>query len=317
VPKQTKEEAFRAAEENRSLMLMRLFDEADAGMRGAMTFARKLEKCGEEVPLNCIGCGERRIGRTRCDQRWCPVCQRALATRTAMRYEQISEACQWPLVLTLTHKHSAISTLGPKELRRAFTKLRRLRWWKARVKGGVAAFELTDSGNGWHTHIHALIDCQWLAVSTGAPAVGESAEKIRARAKRSAKEVAEQWSLCVGRVGGVHVRRARGGRANLVEVVREVLKYAVKGSDLASLPTPLSPVIQAMAGSRLVVSWGSFYRHAACKRSKPAPAMCKCGCNDWVLEKQIDAVIARANPRRGRAMVTFPKPDSPTDPRGS
>lgn len=285
-------------------MLLRLYDEADQGFAGARTFAKKLESCGEEVPLNCIGCGERRIGRTRCDQRWCPMCQRALATRTSMRYEGIAADCQWPLVVTFTHKHSAISTLGPKELRRAFTKLRRLRWWRARVKGGVAAFELTDDGNGWHTHIHALIDCQWLAVTTGAPPPGESAEKIRARAKRSAKEVSEQWSLCVGRVGGVHVRRARGGRANLPDVCREVLKYAVKGSDLAELVTPISPVIRAMVGSRLVVSWGSFYRHPAAKRQKPPPAMCKCGCSDWMLEKLADNIVQRLGCRaRGRTMV--------------
>jgi hypothetical protein len=282
------------------LLLMRLYDE------GAMTFATKLEKCGEEIPLNCVGCGKRRVGRSRCDQRWCPVCQRALATRTSLRYAAIAEECAWPTMVTLTHKHSAISTVPIKQLRRAFVKLRRLRWWKKRVKGGVAAFELTDTGNGWHTHIHCLIDCQWLAVTEGAPAVGSTKESIRAKGKRSAREVAEQWSLCLGRPGGVQVRRVRGGPTAMNDATKEVLKYAVKGSDLAELPTPVTPVIRSMVGSRLVVSWGSFYRHSAVKRTKPAPAMCGCGCSDWVLEKQIDDIIRRANPHRGaRKMVTF------------
>lgn len=276
---ESRKAAIAKAADARTLLLLRLYDE------GAMTFARKLEQCGEEVPLTCTGCGNNRIGRTRCDQRWCPVCQRALATRTSLRYAQIAEECDWPLMLTLTHKHSCMQTLTPKELRRAFTKLRRLRWWKSRVRGGVAAFELTDTGNGWHTHIHALIDCRWLAVTEGAPRPRAPKEEILAKAKRSAREVAEQWSLCCGRAGGVHVRRVKGGPAGMSEAVREVLKYAVKGTDLAEIPTPVTPVIRSMVGSRLVVSWGSFYRHPSCKRTKPAPAMCKCGCSDWMLEQ--------------------------------
>lgn len=216
-----------------------------------------------------------------------------------MRYEAIAAECAWPTMLTLTTTHSAISQLGPKEIRRAFTKLRRLRWWKARVKGGVAAIELTDNGNGWHTHVHALIDCQWLGVTTGAPAPGESAERIRARGKRSSKEVAEQWSLCVGRPGAAHVRRVRGGAAKIRDACSEVLKYAVKGTDLVKMKGAVAPVIRSMAGCRLVVSWGSFYRHTACKREKPAPAMCKCGCSDWMLEKLVDHLVMqiRSKPR--------------------
>lgn len=283
--------ALEKADNARSLLLMRLYDE------GAMKFANKLEKCGEEIPLTCTGCGERRVGRSRCDQRWCPMCQRALATRTAMRYEQIAADCKWPLVLTLTHRHHCGSTLTPKQLASAFRKLRRLAWWKKRVTGGVAAFEMTDNGNGWHTHIHALIDCRWLAVTEGAPGPGATAESIRAKSKRSTKELAEQWSLCLGREGGVHVRRGRGGRANLREIVSEVLKYAVKGSDLAEMNGPVAPVIRSMAGNRLVVSWGSFYRHKAVKREKCPPAMCKCGSCDWMLERQVDAIVRKLGVR--------------------
>jgi len=281
VSKETGDCARAAAEQARQQLLQKLYDE------GAISLYNKLNKCGEAVPLNCTECGEPRVGRSRCDQRWCPFCQRALAARTSLRYEKIASECSWPTVISLTTTHSVISQLGPKQLRRAFTKLRRLRWWKNRVKGGVAAFELTDNGNGWHTHVHALIDCQWLAVDEGAPPVGATKEAIRAKGKRSAKELSEQWSLCVGRPGSVHVRRVRGGVENMRKACAEVLKYAVKGTDLAAMKGDAAPVIREMAGSRLVVSWGTFYRHPAIKRQKPAPAMCKCGCDSWRIDLSI------------------------------
>lgn len=276
---------YSEAEKLRQILHDRLYDE------GAITLANKIAKCGEEVPLNCTGCGRRRVGRTRCDQRWCPVCQRALAARTSLRYAAIAQECQWPLVCTFTTTHTKDSFLSPKEIRRAFTKLRRLRWWKAAVKGGVAAFELTDTGKGWHTHVHALLDCRWLSVRETPPAAHATAEAKRAKAKRSLREVSQQWTLCTGRKATVHARRGRGGSAQIGSIAQEVLKYAVKGSDLVAMKGPVAPVIRSMAGSRLVVSWGNFYRHEAVKRPKPAPAMCQCGCSDWMLERQVDALV--------------------------
>ena len=72
---------------------------------------------------------------------------------------------------------------------------------------------------------------------------------------------------------------------------REVLKYALKGTDLVKAKQQIAPVIRSMTGSRLVCSWGTFYRHKSVKRPKPAPAMCKCGCNDWMLEKSVDIIV--------------------------
>lgn len=248
------------------------------------------------MPLCCTGCGSSRVGRTRCDLRWCPACQRHLAAQTSIRYAEIAADCQWPTVLTLTAKHSIGSYMTIRDMRRAFTRLKRLRWWKACVKGGVAAFEMTRGKNGLHVHVHALLDCKWLSVTCTAPRVGATKHEWQSKCKRSASEVAQQWSLCCRRPGGVHVRRMRG--KCIADATKEVLKYAIKGSDLVTMPGQVAPIIRSMTGSRLVSSWGSFYRHPGVKRKKPAPAMCKCGCNDWMLERVVDAIVRKTHKRR-------------------
>jgi hypothetical protein len=286
----TREEARKSAEKHRQQLIDRLDDE------GAYNLARKLERCGEVVPLNCTGCGRSRTGRTRCDLRWCPVCQRHLAAQTSIRYSAIAEDCDWPNVVTFTAQHSIGSWMTIRDMRRAFTKLRRLRWWKAKVKGGVAAFEMTLGKNGMHVHIHALIDCKWLSVTETAPKVGATKDEWRRKGKRSRMEVSQQWSLCCGRPADVHVRRMRG--KNISDATKEVLKYAVKGSDLVSQKGQIAPIIRSMTGSRLVSSWGTFYRHPSVKRQKPAPAMCQCGCSDWMLEQTVDSIVNRIKRHR-------------------
>jgi len=275
----------------RAKLLERLEDE------GAMNLAAKLEKCGEEIPLCCTGCGTSRVGRVRCDQRWCPVCQFAIATQVSMRYERIAAAAnaRWMSMVTFTSQHSLGSYMTPRETMSAFRRLRRLRWWKKRVAGGVASCEISKGHNGWHVHIHALIDCEWLSVTENAPGRTASKEQFKAKGKKARKELSEQWSLCCKRPGDVWVRRASG---KLEEICREVLKYSVKGTDLVEFKGQVSPVIRSMTGTRLVVGWGSWYRHKAIKRQEKPPAMCKCGCSDWMMEKTVDWIVRGCKPRR-------------------
>lgn len=222
---------------------------------------------------------------TRCDLKWCPSCQRALAARTAQRYVALAADMQWPLVTTWTVQHTEADPVTLiRDVRRAHTRMRRLRWWRGAVRGGVVAYEITRGEHGWHPHGHALVDCRWLAVRTTAPPVGATREDWAARGKASATELAEQWSLCLRRRGSVRIRRAWTGDGGIDGAVREILKYSVKGSDLLEMAgsAPIGPLIDVLSRTRLVASWGTLYRHTSLKRTRAEPAMCRCGCTEWL-----------------------------------
>lgn len=264
----------------REKLIARLRDE------GRNDLAARLSKCGQPLRLMCPDCYRPRDVLTRCDLKWCPSCQRALAARAAARFTAIAKDCQWPLFATWTVQHSRDDPPSLiREVRRGHTKLRRLQWWRRCVRGGVVAFEVTKGDHGWHPHAHSLIDCRWLHVSESAPRIGATREEWAAKGKRAAKECGEQWSLCVERRGGVKVRRcwsdASGGIGG---AVAEVLKYSVKGSDLVTMADDIGPLIDVLDRTRLLASWGTFYRHPAIKRARSAPAMCACGCSNWLPE---------------------------------
>jgi hypothetical protein len=136
-----------------------------------------------------------------------------------------------------------------------------------------------------------------LSVTVTPPAFHASDEEKKRKGKQSRIELSQQWSLCTNRKGDVWCKR----EADVEKLVREQLKYNVKGSDLADkrkMVGPIAPVIRSMTGCRLLSSFGTFYRHPAIKRTKPAPAMCKCGCNSWALDMNIETRIKAKCGRR-------------------
>ena len=268
---------------------------------GRADLVSRLNKCGNPLRLRCADCHLLRDVFTRCDLKWCPSCQRAIAARNAARYAKIAAAAQWPLFVTFTCQHSITDSVDLlRTVRRSHTKLRRLRWWKSAVKGGVVSYEVTNTnGNGWHPHGHALIDCRWLSVRESSPAVGATREQWKAKGRRATAEVAQQWSLCLGRRGTVHVRRVYSGEdGGIGAAVAEVLKYSVKGTDLVKVDSPIGPLIDTLDRTRLLCSWGSFYRHSAVKRERCAPSMCQCGSCSWLPEEVLDKRLRNELSRR-------------------
>lgn len=201
--------------------------------------------------------------------------------------------------MNLTTKHKAGNALTLRDTRRAFKRFRKLKWFRDKVKGGVAAFEIsqTTKRNGIHVHVHCIIDCKWLSVTTTQPPYHASAEQKAKRYEQCRKELNEQWSLATGRRGEVWVKR----EADVEKLCKEQLKYNVKGSDLAQkkkVKGPVAPIIRSMTGVRMIVGFGSFYRHPSIKRTKPVPKACSCGCQDWMLEKTVDSVVRKIKKRR-------------------
>jgi plasmid rolling circle replication initiator protein Rep len=162
----------------------------------------------------------------------------------------------WPLFVTLTVQNVPDAGIPfVRKLRRDFGKLRQRKLWKSNVAGGVAAIEVTNKGHGWHPHLHALIDCKWLALRTPPPQPGSSGAELKNRCRNAKREFTELWKLCTREKHGVSwVQRCSGQCA-----VSEVLKYSVKGSDLLDSPQPVGPLIHQLRATRLTTSFGNLF----------------------------------------------------------
>ena len=274
----------------RARLLERLQEEDSA-------HAARLEKCGKTFNLICTNCGTVRPAFTRCDIKWCPSCAPALVTRTVRRYEAALTRMQWPLFVTLTTTNFRTGPDCIRAVRRAFGKLRRLRWFRRVVAGGIAAVEVTNRGKGWHPHVHALLDCRWLAVTVPAPPPAATKDIVSRRGKSACAEVAAQWTLCMGgRRSACKVRRvyARDG-GDIRPALAEVLKYSVTADTLLDIEEPLSPLLDVMTATRLVTSWGNCYRLGTTRDKRSGCPCDKCHSMDaWMPECVVEADIRRS-----------------------
>jgi hypothetical protein len=265
---------------------------------GRFDLSAPLHECGDPFELVCCGCAKGIAVVKQCRKRWCPSCARIISLERIDRYQQSIDAMQWPLLVTLTMPHT-IETSCPsdvRKLRRALGKLRRLRWFKRAVKGGITSIEVTGGENGWHPHAHMLLDCRWLSVYGEEPRKPMSRDAIKRAFKVARNEVAEQWALCIQTSARVQVAISRARP----DVAREVLKYAVKPSELAESPLPLAPLIDILRVSRLVSAFGSVRecRLEGLKRqlSEEEPTkVCECGCSTWMPDFVVDRMLDRGD----------------------
>lgn len=262
--------ALERARRQRSAIHSRLIDEGEDELAGL------IDKCGKPLHLICETCGLRREVETKCKQKWCPVCVRAIATRRSLKFAAGAAAMKWPLFLTLTVTNIPDPGIPfVRKLRRDFGRLRHRKLWKQNVIGGVAAIEVTNKGKGWHPHLHALIDCRWLALKTPRPQAGENRDHVRSKCRKAKREFTDLWKRVTKEKHGVcWIQRTTGE-----ECAREVLKYSVKGSDLTECSDPIGPLIHQLRATRLVTSFGSLFgKLRVSLQHEHQPLVCdKCG----------------------------------------
>lgn len=279
--------ALTRAREHRAMILLKLEAEGESELCAA------LSKCGQELILVCTSCGHHHPVETKCKQKWCPVCVRQIATKRSLKFTAAAVAMEWPLFVTLTVQNVPNPDVQfIRSLRRSFGKLRHRRIWKKTVRGGVASIEVTNKGKGWHPHLHALIDCRWLAIKTPRPQAGESRDSVRQKCRAASREFTKAWKAASKDKHGVHwIQRTTGAQC-----AREVLKYSIKGSDLAESPEPIGPIIHQLRATRLTTSFGTLFgklRHvdqtAASKITCP-----ECGqIPEWIPLETVDRLSHR------------------------
>lgn len=301
-------ESWEKARALRAKLLERLDQEE------ADDLTKNFRKCGETFGLTCCSCGEVHDCERRCSKKWCPMCVRKLATKRAEKFRAAVAAMKWPLFVTLTMRNVEDLTFDAvRKLRRAFGKLRQRKLWKAHVLGGAASIEVTNIGNGWHPHLHAILDCEWLAWKTPKPKASDSRDRKLKLCEKAASELERVWSKCLGQAqSSIKVKRTNGD-----DVVQEVLKYSVKGSDLVESAEPVAPIIRCLEATRLVTTFGTLFGKARLKAesSERPPLMCKCGASGMFLPEEVVARMARLEgPKDVRHRSTRRKGDAPHQP---
>jgi len=258
---------------------------------GMLEEAQKLESCHSRyVVAICNDCGTVKKFPNRCDQGHCPECQAHLAHERVKQVEWWTQGLKQPKHVVLTLRNISCLTRGHlAEARSYLTALRRSAfatkttyWWQDRTtlkitrckklrapsakgwplksapwRGGFYSMEITKEGKGWHLHFHLLVDCNFI----------------------SQRVLGERWR---------HITR---GFSHIVKVLdcrdgsylKEVTKYAVKGSQLAAWePAAIAQFIKAFSGARTFGVFGSLYGARTefsefIATMKGAVARCDCG----------------------------------------
>lgn len=250
-----------------------------------------MESCGDPLPMVCTHCGETHEGILRCKKRYCPECQPKQAIEKVMRWQRAIESIQWPLFITLTMGNTS-DPESIKFIKKRWSAFRRRKLIKERIKGGVATFEITNTGRGWHPHIHAIADCRWLSLDVPEPLRTDSPEVVAEKCSLAKAELSALWADQIKQPFAiVDARRVYDGR----KIVTEVIKYAVKGSDLLNSPDPIAPLLRAIKGTRMLAGWGSMFPLPELDPDEPAAVACKsCGCEKSLLPAEIVSYLIRS-----------------------
>lgn len=254
---------------------------------GAWDLVKKLDKCGEVMRLVCANCGSKKAVEMSCMRRWCPACAYQVKRERLKRFDQTARAMKWPLFVTLTKRNTGDPECI-REIRADWGRMRRRKLLESKIKGGIATIEITNTGNGWHPHLHILCDCKWLALHVPAPTFADSVDVKRQKYDHARLELSALWCSVIKQDQSiVSALRAKPG-----EALAYALKYAIKGSDLINSQDDIAPMIRVLEKSRMISAFGDLYALDAELQDDERP---KCTCKDcgeastympdWVVDK--------------------------------
>jgi len=127
--------------------------------------------------------------------------------------------------------------------------------------GGFYSLEVTKESNGWHLHLHALVDCRYVDCIA----------------------LSDAWARALRQdVAIVKVKDARSK-----DYLAEVCKYVVKGDQLAAWNgQDIATLIHAFENVRTFGVFGTLYKRRAefaamLLELQSEPEACQCGCRRW------------------------------------
>lgn len=231
---------------------------------GRLDLLEGFEDCHTSaMNARCTGCKKVNRFYNRCDLFYCPRCQPRLARERAESVEFWTKKVSQP-------KHVVLTMINTRELtkrhvqfiKESFQRLRDRKFARG-WRGGFYRVEITNEGKGWHLHLHALIDADWI----------------------DSGKLAVQWNECNHGFGNiVKVQDCRK-----VDYLKEVTKYAVKGNMLAEWTgAEIAEFVDAFTGVKTFGTFGTLFKARAewkefCVGLAEKRAICACGCSSFTM----------------------------------
>ena len=209
-----------------------------------------------------------------CRDRWCRACQRDRSRKIAGNLRTRLDGLEVRLItLTIRSRTQTLRDLVDR-LYESFRTLRRQRFWRDAVTGGVAFLEIKYNAgtNRWHPHLHIIATGDYL----------------------SQRRLATLWRRITGDSHIVDVRLVRDPD----RVVNYVVGYATKTMDhvIYRHPSRLREAIISMQGRRTATTFGCFRGWRLTKDCDPA---------DWVSMGSLVQIRAAAGRGDAAAAVVL------------
>lgn len=196
--------------------------------------ARNLRACEETDSLvGCQHCGASWWVTTRCRSRVCPLCSFHESKKRAKYLLAMTSHMAHPKLVTLTMElWEGDPREGIRYLRKHVTQMRRSELFKP-VVGGAYQIELKQKENGWHIHIHLLLDAPYIPY-----------QKLFSKWK----ELTEQKYV------SIDIRSAKTPEARAY-----VVKYPSKSAAFDTHPEAIVDWYEATKGLRLFATFGKWF----------------------------------------------------------
>lgn len=133
---------------------------------GGHSLRRQYERCRTDAwVVQHEDTLELRVASRKCNQRWCPMCQKTkrwIITNAVTDWAETKQHVKF-VTFTLRSCHASLE-LQVERLYESFQKIRKSKLWRQSVRGGVWFFQLTmnKSTRLWHPHIHVLVDSDYI-----------------------------------------------------------------------------------------------------------------------------------------------------------
>lgn len=223
--------------------------------------ADRVNVCGEQYKvMKCLDCGSTPAFPVSCDHRLCVRCSAKRAQILITEHEEILKQIRYPRMMTLTFL--SVKSLDREYIawsRNCFSKLRHRKIMSS-CRGGIYSFEVTYSSlHGWHLHVHALIDSDYIPQD----------------------KLSEVWRDITGGACVVDIRAIKG--SDKWNAIREVIKYPSKVATFVWNPALVDEFLNATKGVSLAYGFGSLYKVRSVK-SSGSPQCPVCGGENLTIE---------------------------------
>ena len=219
-----------------------------------------------------------RVAGSACHDRWCLPCARDRSRTIAANLLSLTNGKKLRL-LTLTLHHNPVPLWQELDrLQACFTQLRRSKFWKACVQGGVALIEVARgvTRSDWHPHLHVIFEGVYMPQ----------------------KVLSNIWRAITGDSYIVDIR-AIESEAMLINYVTKYVSKPWTGAVERS-PVLMLEVVRAMEGRRLCTTFGSW---------RGMPLTVKPISDEWEVLGSLSDYLYRAKAGDSEARATLSRLD--------